>query len=349
MLFAFLNMPLWAFVALLTIIGAVLLLLARQKKAKRPASIAGGLLVSYLTILILLGVGEIYFRYFYADSGWGFTLAHKNWEARYWHVNERGFRDRDWSETDFENRTTIAVLGDSFASGWGINDPADRFSDVLAQQLGAEYAVVNLAIPGTSTPQQLDILQSNPPETPDIVLLQYFLNDIELASASVSRLWVDDFVTSPDDGSIAAQTYLGNFVYWAIYPLTHSVNATFEGSYWDWQYETYDTYTIWDIHERQLNEFIDAVEAIGADLYVVIFPNMEDPVRSVPYIDRVKFVFENRGYGDHVMTLYDEVAAWNQAESVVASPRDAHPSAVFHRYVGQLIFARWFADDVSGE
>ena len=71
---------------------------------------------------------------------------------------------------------------------------------------------------------------------------------------------------------------------------------------------------------------------------------MEDVVRSVPYVDRVKFVFEGRGYGEHVLTLYDEVAAWNQPESPVASPRDAHPSAAFHRYVGELMYERWFAN-----
>ena len=55
----------------------LLLVIAIQKKAKRPASIAAGLLVSYITTLIILGFGEAYFRFVYADSGWGFTLAHQ--------------------------------------------------------------------------------------------------------------------------------------------------------------------------------------------------------------------------------------------------------------------------------
>jgi hypothetical protein len=343
MLMRLLNLPLWILLLALVGGGVLLTLLALQKKAKRPAAIASGLLVSYITVLLLLGIGEAYTRFVYADSGWGFTLAHKNWEARYWHLNAHGFRDNEWTEADLAGRTTIAVLGDSFASGWGVNNPSDRFGDVLADRLGAEYAVVHLAVPGTSTPQQLELLQANLPQ-PDIVLLQYFLNDIELASASVSRMWVDEFVTAPDSGSVAEQSYLGNFIYWAIYPLTRTVNATFEGSYWDWQYETYDTDTIWQIHEQQLNDFMDYVQAIDAELYVVIFPNMEDPVRSVPYVDRVKFVFEGRGYGEHVLTLYDEVAAWDRQESPVASPRDAHPSAAFHRYIGELMYERWFVN-----
>lgn len=339
-----LNLNLMIALAFLIGGGLLLVLLALQKRYEKPRNLARGLLISYVTLLIALFLGEAYFRFGYADSGWGFTLAHQNWEDRYWQRNERGFRDREWSADDFRGKTTIAVLGDSFASGWGVNNPADRFSDVLAQRLGADYAVVNLALPGTSTPQQIDLLRENPPQQPDIVLLQYFLNDIELASASVSRLWTADFVEAPASGSIAAQTHLGNFIYWAIYPFTRTVNATFEGSYWDWQYETYDTFSIWEIHEQQLRDAIAYVESLGADLYVVIFPNMEDPVGSVPYVDRVKFVFEDAGYEGQVLTLYDEVAAWDDPATLVASPRDAHPSAAFHRMVGHLLYERFFAE-----
>lgn len=341
----FLNMPLWVFLLLLTGAGCLLLAGAVQSRLKRVRSVSRGLMISYVMVLLVLAGAETYFRFLYADSGWGFTLAHQNWEDRYWQTNERGFRDVAWQPDDFDDKTTVAVLGDSFASGWGVNDPQNRFSNVLAQHLGAEYAVINLAVPGTSTPQQLELLQQNPPDSPDVVLLQYFLNDIELASASVSRLWETDFVTAPAHHSIATDSYFGNYLYWLLYPLLHPVNATFEGSYWEWQYETYDNYAIWQIHEEQLHAFVDYVESIDAELYVVLFPNMEDPVGSIPYIDRVKFVFEERGYSDNVMTLYDEVAAWDSASApLVASPRDAHPSAAFHRYVGDLLYDRFFAD-----
>lgn len=341
---AFLNLSLLIFGLLLLLSGALLLAAAVQKHNLRLQNLGRGLLVSYVTILLVLAAGELYFRYGYADSGWGFTLAHQNWQARYWQLNRRGFRDREWPAAALQGKKTVAVLGDSFASGWGVRNPQDRFSDVLAAHLGSDYAVVNLAVPGTSTPQQLALLQNNPPQQPDVVLLQYFLNDIELASASVSRLWQADFVTAPAAGSIAQQSHLGNFIYWVVYPLTRTVNATFEGSYWDWQYKTYDTAAIWEIHQQQLEDLIDYVQSLDATLYVVIFPNMEDPVGSIPYVDRVKFVFEARGYTQHVLTLHDEVAAWNRPQSLLASPRDAHPSAAFHRHVGDLLFERFFKE-----
>lgn len=330
-------------IAFITGGGILLATLALQRRFRRVKSIATGVLVSYLTVVMILAAGELFFRYVHADSGWDFTLAFKNWQERYWQENSRGFRDREWTAADFAGKTTLVVLGDSFASGWGVDDPADRFPDVLAQRLGDDYAVINLARPGTSTRSQLDILNNNPPQQPDIVLLQYFLNDIEDASASVSRFWEESFVDMDAVPRLVKESYLLNYIYWAIYPFTRQVNTTFEGSYWQWQYETYDNFAIWDIHEEEINRLIDEVESLGAELYVVIFPNMEDPVGSVPYVDRVKFAFEARGYDDEVMTLFDEVAAWDPAE-VVASPRDAHPSAAFHRYVGNLIYERWFAN-----
>ncbi|QPC83407.1 hypothetical protein G4Y79_03220 [Phototrophicus methaneseepsis] len=327
------------------IVGLLFIVLAVQGRWRRVRTIARSLLVSYVTIAVLLLIAEGVLRYSYADSGWSFTLAHQNWQARYWHPNSSGFRDREWSPEDWEDKTTLVILGDSFASGWGVNDPADRFGNVLAALLGDAYAVINHAKPGQSTPQQLTTLESTPPEEPDIVLLQYFLNDIELASASVSRFWDAEFPDPRTLPWIIQESHLVNFIYWRLYPLTTTINTTFEGSYWDWQYETYDNATIWEIHRQQIEALIDYVESIDAELYVVIFPNMEDPVGSIPYVDRVKFVFEDRGYGpDHIMTLYDEVAAWDPAE-VVASPRDAHPSAAFHRYVGELLYQRFFANE----
>ena len=127
--------------AAFVIVGAALVVLAVQTQSARLRSVAKGLLVSYATILLLLAVGEAYFRFVHADSEG--RLASNNWTARYWHTNSLGYRDREWTPEDWVDKTTIAVVGDSFAAGWGINDPADRFPDVLAARLGDEYAVFN--------------------------------------------------------------------------------------------------------------------------------------------------------------------------------------------------------------
>ena len=103
------------------------------------AASARGLLITYFTAAAdLRRAGRFFFRYFYAESENVFTGASLNWLARYWHENSLGYRDREWTPEDLAGKQTILVTGDSFAAGWGINDPADRFGDVLAQHLGDE-------------------------------------------------------------------------------------------------------------------------------------------------------------------------------------------------------------------
>src|SRR5579871_146069 len=159
--------------------GFLLAILALQRRFPRIRSIGRGLLVTYFTLLIIVAAGEIYFRYFFAESENVYTDATLNWLARYWHTNSLGFRDREWTPADYAGKQTVLLTGDSFAAGWGIENPADRYGDVLAAHLGSNYAVMNLGVYGTSTPEQTAILKKYPLKTANVVIMQYFLNDID--------------------------------------------------------------------------------------------------------------------------------------------------------------------------
>ena len=106
-----------------------------------------------------------------------FGLHGQNWTERYIQRNSLSYRDREWTTEELDARTTIFALGDSFTEGWGLNDPADRYTDVLQRLLGDEYAVVDIARAGQATSHQLSNLRSHPYQTPDVVIWQYFVND----------------------------------------------------------------------------------------------------------------------------------------------------------------------------
>ena len=74
---------------------------------------------------------------------------------------------------------------------------------------------------------------------------------------------------------------------------------------------------------------------------MVIFPNLQDPVGSIAYVDRVAQAFETRGQTE-ILKLYDLVAAQAPNE-VIVSPRDAHPSVNLHHLVGGMIYEQFFA------
>ncbi|MEP7291765.1 MAG: SGNH/GDSL hydrolase family protein, partial [Chloroflexota bacterium] len=249
--------------------GVALAALALQRRSSRLRSVGRGLLITWFTALLLFATGEIYFRYFFAESENVFTGATTNWLARYWHTNSLGYRDRDWTPEAYAGKQTILVTGDSFTAGWGINNPADRFTDVLARDLGDRYAVINLGIYGTATPEQLDLLKAYPLQDPDVVLMQYFLNDIDYTGLQLGLLPTPAAKPEWTQGS-----YLLDFLYVRL--LSGLLDPQANVDWWEWNYAAYDNQGIWSIHQQEIEDYIDYVESIHARLIVVIFPNMLD-------------------------------------------------------------------------
>lgn len=70
------------------------------------------------------------------------------------------------------------LLGDSVSWGWGVDDGA-RFSDLLDRRLGPDVEVLNLAVPGYGTDQQLLALRRHGFDwDPDVVVVVVVSNDL---------------------------------------------------------------------------------------------------------------------------------------------------------------------------
>lgn len=306
-------------------IGLVLSIGAAQRRFRGTRSVFRAILVTYGTIVALLVFGEGYFRFVHADSEG--LLAKNNWIARYWRENSHGYRDGEWSESDWSGNITIAAVGDSFTAGWGIAEPLDRFTDVLAGELGSDYRLFNLGVSGTSTFEQAEIVRSLPAD-PDVVLWQYFLNDIEY-----TLLRSGLYEAPPPAPEITQESYLANYLF-------ARFTAGFDTRYWERLYAGYDSPAIWQLHAQEISDFASAVRERGARLVLVIFPNMADPVGGIAYVDRVAQAAAEVGV-EEILKLFDAAAAMPLAERIV-SPRDAHPSIDFHHYVGERLAHEFF-------
>lgn len=335
-------MSLLAVIVIFVGMGAALIAGATQKRFIGLQGVTRGLLVTYVTTMLILTGGELYFRYVYADSGWAFTLAGQNWHNWYVDNNSDGYRDREWTAADLDGKRTVLVIGDSFTQGFGIENPEDRYANVLASRLGPEYAVINLGVIDTATRDQITTLAGYPVQNPEVVIWQYYVNDINAAALSIGQYWLPRLPRRRPQ--FVDESYLANFIYWRLAPFFTTVDVTDYADYWSWAYAAYDNATIWDIHAAELRAMIDQVEAMGARLIVVLFPNMEDPLATIPYVDRVAQLLESEGVTD-VMRLHHDVAyfATHETESVVVSARDFHASAAFNRYLGQRMYDLYFA------
>lgn len=93
-------------------------------------------------------------------------------------INSRGLRDREHDHAKPPGVRRVALLGDSVAWGWGVDDGAG-FADLLEDRLGPGVEVINLAVPGYSTDQHLATLTDEAARyDPDLVLLCFVLNDV---------------------------------------------------------------------------------------------------------------------------------------------------------------------------
>jgi len=321
-------------------VGAALVVGIAQRRWRGLRSLCGGLLITYVTVAVLLIGAEIVFRCCYAESDGLPTRALDNWLARYWVENSDGYRDREWPLDDLASRRVVLSVGDSFTAGWGVPDTTARFTGVLQTRLGDGYAVVNLGDPGATTPKAVANLtrwlEQHPDITPEVVIWQYYLNDIDDAALSIGL----DPGLNPLAGmpGWAVESYLGNFIYWRMAGAAQRGTQTYS----DWLFSMYDNSTVWAIHAAEIDAAIDAIAATGAQPIIVIFPDMLRPFDSIPYVDRVAAVFAERGWADRVIRLFDQAEAM-PVEQRIVSFRDAHPSAAFHALVGELIANTYFA------
>ena len=158
------------------------------------------------------------------------------------------------------------------------------------------------------------------------------INDIEVAAKSNGMTWDYD---APPIPPIAEESYLASFMYWRANYDRLFINVNDGRSEWEYHYAAYDNPYIWDIHKAEIKRLTATIEASGARLIVVIFPNMVDPVSSVAYADRVQQAFNEFGVTE-VLKLTDEAAAWGLNDRIV-SHYDSHASVAFHHRVGQIV------------
>ena len=333
----------WAATVLLAALGTTALLIAAvlllrfgwTRASPARALVVNGCIAAFSLAYLLLALEVAFYHLAVQSDAFAFTLAAKRWREKHWHpINADGFRDREHSAADLAGKRVALVLGDSFAAGMGIENPEDRFADRLQALLGSDWRVVNLGMNGWSTAHELQALQQYP-HRPDLVVLSYYINDMQSAARQTGclpELGVPFEPPPPLLRPAVERSHLLNYVYWRLYRFGRSHITT---DYWSRIRKCQDDPRVWAVHRRELLELLRRTRQRGAELVAVTFPHLVLLEESAALCGKVARLLERRGVPVVDMTP----RLWGRdPRELVVNPLDNHPNEAVHAEVADLLF-----------
>lgn len=281
------------------------------------------------SIAVTLLVLECIFRFFYLPSdGYGISLAGRAWNEKYWHpINSFGYRDIEHPLAEFQHKKNILVVGDSFVTGHGIKDIADRFPDRLRSALGKPWNVVVVAQNGWDTADEYNALVSFP-AAPQLVILSYFINDMDRV-LDRSNIGLSYKIQEPT--GIFAVSYLANFFYWRMYGIIDRSND----SYAERRTKGYNDTAILQQHEKGLQNIIDYTMQRNIPLIVVLFPQLNNVEGTAWITKTIAAYFQQQ----QVMTIdLATLLAGRSPADITVNPYDGHPNEQLHAEVAGMLY-----------
>lgn len=301
---------------------------------------------SFLLVLSLFDFYLVTFRYDTSGPGGKNVITHRNWFNTFVSKNEYGFWERGLAEFNNplqrNNQLVIAVVGDSFTWGQGVEGKKSRFTERLEKKLNStsgreEVTVLNFGQGGADTLKEINIVQEYVAKVhPDIVLICYLTNDINVNNRLSDRKYYD---TTGEKLSTLNPTL--NFIYWRLIgPMKYK---NFGLAYMNNLVEAYKAPETFNNHIKDIYKLIEEVRKIGARPIFVLMPfpqmwnlfpksmrdNIYENIRNLLLLKKVPVID---------LTYIEE--KYSPDEFVVNS-FDAHPNAKMHEEFAEAIY-NWF-------
>ncbi len=268
------------------------------------------------------------------------------------HRNSEGFRDREFSPAPAPGVHRILAVGDSFTFGSGVPRVEDTWPRVLESRLvaaGEAAEVLNLAVPGTGTSFQRDLLlRKGYRLRPERIVIGFVPNDPEPPGVNrevvPSRLFVPLIPWRSVDTTMTRASYLYAW-------LRKKKNQVLERL---GRKETYDEYVRslyrpgpdWDSFAADARGLVADARERGIAVTVALFPMFHD-LEHDPFARETAMAAEVfRGAGADVIDLMDAYRGRPTSELWI-SPTDAHPDESAHRLAGEAIARRLLATGAS--
>lgn len=315
-------------------------------KAKQPRLrlVLGNVLICSCMLGVVAMSAESYLRFICVRTdSFGVSLPARKWFALHAHLNSFRCRDDEWKFEKPAGVRRIAFVGDSFTYGWGVENVADRFADQIGARLnkekGARFEVMNVAIPGWGTGDQLvpikDVIDRY---HADEIVLCYVFNDIEKLlpreqgfnpTRPPESSWFN-----PDSSALVDWMFRTIVV-----PRVPTVM-----NYHDWIADGYATPQFWSLHQQQLIAIRDACTERGVTFRVALLPFIR--VGGTKFDrdqlhEQMRQFLESKGVA--VVDLRGSIAG-QDPRTLVVNGMDAHPNVKAHRLFADAMWAAWSSE-----
>lgn len=306
----------------------------RAMGAKLSKSKLSGVMVTVTMLLTLFVFGEAALRIFYVTTdAYTFTSMNYYWYENFYYptLNSLGFRDHEPSDDNTNVR--IGVLGDSFTVGQGVNNLDDTFPQVLERSLGSGFDVNVIAKSGWDSDIHLVGLQQYPYQ-PNIVVLSYYLNDIDwlLEDTPFNPNANFSFPQNPLAAWFVRTFFAPNYIYYNVLQYTSGgrtqdfatdlVSAHLDETIWAQQAQMLDNIAWWT-REHEMR------------LVVLIWPQLAAIDASVPATTRVADFF--RAQGVEVVDLTDKLRQYPTTRLIVNN-FDTHPGVLAQQIAAEQLY-----------
>src|ERR1043166_4057859 len=312
--------------------------------------IAGGLCVTLVTVVVLLGISEIALRaylqwsliYDVEMSRYATEIKEEAANPRIGHVhkpnaaatlmgvpvkiNSDGLRDSEYSP-ERNGNYRIVFLGDSLTFGWGVAK-SQTFEEILEAELSRTRPteILNFGTGNYNTSQEVGLfIDKGLKSRPDHVVVFYFINDAEPTPRKSN--W--EFL-----GRLRIVTFFWSRLKSAVASFEH------ERSYLDYYKGLYgDGQPGWAAVKKSFQELRDICAARGITLQVVLLPELH-VLDNYPFADQhrklVAFLKEN---DIEALDLAPLFARERNPARLWVAPDDAHPNAIAHAMIAQYSLA----------
>jgi lysophospholipase L1-like esterase len=243
-------------------------------------------------------------------------------------TNSKGLRDREFAYERTPGTLRVVMLGDSLTVGWGV--PLEQTFSKRIERLfagaGIDAEVVNLGVGNYNTIQEVQyFLVTGQKYRPDIVVLNFFINDAEPLTAAVPPSWLMRvcyacvFISGRFDSLL--RRFLGKQD-WAAYYLSLYEDGNSQG---------------WRDAKAAIHRLADFTEANRIRLLVTSLPELHDVehyrFQAVTDLVRQAAAEDGAAFVDVLPYLKDQASA-----ALWVTPPDPHPNALANQLIAQGLF-----------